>query len=308
MNKSIYMLLLSLSGCSMASFADAPIIYGYDKVNNVIYAQKNDEKGMLNFTEDYTGNPSYFFDFFSNTPAIIADSRSLHDSTVYATLRYSNNKFFIDCLYSNIKSKKNGILVKEGICDLDKSPAEKYMDFIGEKIEEIENDMDAYDTNMILNDKIKHLPIVIHNSTNKIIYKLYNNKSALFDDNYSIVIANKKGKCETFVNSPWVIFNKKSAKVEVMDEKNSNGKLVLIKATPIKSGKNECSSYQMINVVSARSYFYDSVYKVKKSYLIKGDEVNLLSVSDDGKWCKVRYINNKNKSMDNNMLCLDLNM
>lgn len=302
------MLLLSLSGCSTASFADEPITYGYDKVNNVIYAQKNDEKGMLNFAEDYTGNPSYLFGFFSNAPAIIADSRSLHDSTVYATLRYSNNKFLIDCLYSNIKSKKNGILVKEGTCYLDKSPAEKYTNFIDEEVEKTGSDMDAFDTNLILNDKIKYLSIVIYNSVDKLIYKFYANKQALLDDKYSIVIANKKGKCETFVNSPWVIFNRESAKVEVMDEKNSNGKLVLIKATPIKSGKNECSSYQTINVVSARSYFYDSVYKVKKTYLIKGDEVNLLSVSDDGKWCKVRYINNKNKSMDNNMLCSDLNM
>lgn len=56
--------LLSLSGHSIVSFADEPVNYGYDKVNNVIYAQKNGKKGLLNFTEDYTGNPSYSFDFF----------------------------------------------------------------------------------------------------------------------------------------------------------------------------------------------------------------------------------------------------
>lgn len=308
MNKCIYLFLLSLSGHSIVSFADEPVNYGYDKVNNVIYAQKNGKKGLLNFTEDYTGNPSYLFDFFSDSPAIIADSRSLHDSTVYATLRYSNNKFFINCLYTNIKSKKNGIIVKEGFCGLDNTPAEKYMDFIDEKIGKIEDNMDAYDTSLILNEKIKYLPIVIYNSTDKLIYKLYNNKKALFDDNYSIVVANKHNKCETFVNSPWVIFNKAFSKIEIMNEKKSNGKLELIKATPSESGGNECSSYPVINIVSPRSYFYDSSYRVKKSYLIKGDEVSLLSISADGKWCKARYINNKNKSMDSNMLCSDLSI
>lgn len=54
MNKCIYLFLLSLSGHSIVSFADEPVNYGYDKVNNVIYAQKNGKKGLLNFTEDYT--------------------------------------------------------------------------------------------------------------------------------------------------------------------------------------------------------------------------------------------------------------
>lgn len=59
-------------------------------------------------------------------------------------------------------------------------------------------------------------------------------------------------------------------------------------------------------VKASKSYFYDSSYKPKNSYLIKGDKINLLSISGNQKWCKVRYINIKNKSIDDVMLCSDL--
>ncbi|EKS1847041.1 hypothetical protein QBD22_004006, partial [Cronobacter muytjensii] len=146
MNKYMFPLVLVLIGYSILGFADDSVNYGYDKSNNLIYAQKDGKKGTLNFNEDYAGNPSYFFGFFSGSPAIIADSRSLHDSTVYATLKYNGNKFTVDCLHSNVKSKKNGLLVKEGVCGLDMSPAERYADFIEKKVGEIESDMDSIDT------------------------------------------------------------------------------------------------------------------------------------------------------------------
>jgi hypothetical protein len=64
MNKYIFLLVFFLSGCSMLSFADGSINYGYDKSNNLIYAKKDGKEDVLKFIEDYTGNPSYSFDFF----------------------------------------------------------------------------------------------------------------------------------------------------------------------------------------------------------------------------------------------------
>ncbi|MCP3435521.1 hypothetical protein NLM65_07595 [Klebsiella variicola] len=309
MNKYILPLVLILNGYSMFGFADDSVNYEYDKSNNIIYAQKDGKKGMLKFNEDYTGNPSYSFVFFSDSPAIIADSRSLHDSTVYATLKYSGNKFTIDCLYSNIKSKKNGVLIKEGVCGLDMAPAERYADFIEEKVGEVEGDMDSIDTSLILSGKVNYLPIIIYNDKDKLIYKLYNDKQALLDDDYSILSLNSGGKCEVFENSPWVIYNNKEFKgVEIMNERSSDGKIALNKSVSNKSDSNECSSYPPISVIQPKSYFYDSAYKVKKSYLIKGDKVNLLSVSADGKWCKTRYFNIKSKAVDNIISCADLSI
>ncbi|EGT5738091.1 hypothetical protein AGJ36_19550, partial [Cronobacter dublinensis subsp. dublinensis] len=60
-------------------------------------------------------------------------------------------------------------------------------------------------------------------------------------------------------------------------------------------------------VKEPRSYFYDSLYKVKKSYLIKGDKVKLLKISDDGKWCKIKYFSEKNKFTCGTLQCADLN-
>lgn len=296
------------SGCSMLSFADSSVSYGYDKLNNLIYAQKDGKKHALKFNEDYAGNLSYLFDFFSGSPAIIADSRSLHDSTVYATLKYSENKFIIDCLYLSVKSKKNGILAKEGVCSLDMSPAKNYANFIEGKVGKTESDIDSIDTGLILSGKEKYLPIVMYNSKNKLIYQLYSNKQALLDGDYSIFSLSSDGACEVFVNSPWVIYNKELEGVDIMSERVLDGKIELNKAVPKKTDANQCSSYPAISVIKPKSYFYDSSYRIKKSYLVKGDKVNLLSISEDGKWCKVRYISIKNIATDDIMLCADLSI
>ncbi|HCI5985575.1 TPA: hypothetical protein NPN85_004565, partial [Klebsiella quasipneumoniae subsp. quasipneumoniae] len=264
---------------------------------------------VLKFNEDYTGNPSYLFDFFSGSPAIVVDSRSLHDSTVYATLKYDGNKFLIDCLYLNVKNKKNGILVKEGECNLDMSPVEGYADFIEKKVSKTKYDMDSIDTNLILNGKKSYLPIVIYNSKDELVYQFYGDKQALLDDNYSVIYLSENGRCKVFVNSPWIIYNKNdSGRVEIMSEEISDGKIELIKSVPNIEDSNKCSVYPAISVIKPKSYFYDSSFEIKKSYLVKGDKVNLLSISADGKWCNARYINIKNIASDNIMLCADLSI
>ncbi|HCI6990151.1 TPA: hypothetical protein NPQ05_002611, partial [Klebsiella quasipneumoniae subsp. quasipneumoniae] len=249
------------------------------------------------------------FDFFSGSPAIVVDSRSLHDSTVYATLKYDGSKFLIDCLYLNVKNKKNGILVKEGECNLDMSPVEGYADFIEKKVGKTKYDMDSIDTNLILNGKKSYLPIVIYNSKDELVYQFYGNKQALLDDNYSVIYLSENGRCKVFMNSPWIIYNKNdSGRVEIMSEEISDGKIELIKSVPNIEDSNKCSVYPAISVIKPKSYFYDSSFKIKKSYLVKGDKVNLLSISADGKWCNARYINIKNIASDNIMLCADLSI
>ncbi len=198
---------------------------------------------------------------------------------------------------------------KAGICGFDASPVEKYPDFIDEKTSKIDSDLDTIDTSLILSNKKKYLPILLYNSQGKIIYKLYSNKQALLDDNYSILSLSNDGNCEVFANSPWVIYsNGKDDGVEIMSEKISNGQVDLIKAFPSESSSDMCSLFPLLNVRQPKSYFYDSSHKVKKSYLIKGDVVNLSSIGKDGKWCKVRYVNIKNKTIDSIMPCSDLSI
>ncbi|EOJ6003262.1 hypothetical protein ACM36D_004183 [Cronobacter sakazakii] len=88
----------------------------------------------MKFFEGLTGNPSYSFGFFSKAPAMITDGRSLHEFTNHTTLIYKDDQFIIDCFYSNVKSKNNGLLVKEGVCGLGISQVERYSDLISDRV------------------------------------------------------------------------------------------------------------------------------------------------------------------------------
>ncbi|NCH70815.1 hypothetical protein [Cronobacter dublinensis] len=297
-----------LSGFPAYGMADGVVKYVYDKDSGQIYVKDKEKKKTLKFNEDYTGNPSYLFSYFSSAPAIISDGRSLHDFTVYATLKYSNNEFLIDCLYANVKSKLNGILVKEGVCDLGISQPEQYSSLINEKVNSIEGDMDTIDTSLILQGNKVFLPIIIYNSKSKLMYKLYENKDALLNDDYSIIALNSDGTCDVYQDSPWFIYYGSDVKHnEIMNEDNKGGVLKLKKMMPNELGSKKCSDFPLTSVKQPKAYFYDSLYKVKKSYLIKGDKVNILKISDDGKWCKIKYFSEKNKFTYGTLQCADLN-
>ncbi|EPA9875109.1 hypothetical protein ACQ9PO_004258, partial [Cronobacter sakazakii] len=68
----------------------------------------------------------------------------------------------------------------------------------------------------------------------------------------------------------------------------------------------KCSTYPVTSVKQSKSYFYDSTHKVQKGYIIKGDRVNLLNISDDDKWCEVEYFSEKNKTFRGTIQCEDL--
>ncbi|GGC15147.1 hypothetical protein [Dickeya fangzhongdai] len=105
--------LLSLLIVHAAIADESKITYGYDKSKGEIYAMSGTEKGFFSFEEDYTGNPAVSFGSFNNQPSIIVSARSLHDYTAYMTLQFKNGKFYTDCLYIDIKSKKTVLLRKK---------------------------------------------------------------------------------------------------------------------------------------------------------------------------------------------------
>jgi len=305
MNKCILFLVSLVSVMPTASWSAENVVFGYDKPNSQIYVKNGNEKATLNFEEDYTGNPAYAFDFFHGLPAIIADSRSLHDSTTYAVIGYREGKFSIDCLYYKVKSKQNGILIKEGVCDLNENNVGNYQDLIDEKINGVENDMDSVDTSLLLTGKVAYLSIVIYKNKGQAIYKIYKSKKSFLDDEYSIASMNNSGLCNVYENNPWVVFGNASlGGAQIL--KDSGEKERLIPATPSPNSSGMCSKYPAINVKVQKAFLYDSDKNVKKSYLVKGDDLNIRSVSNDGKWCQIKYINNKNKSIESTLQCQDL--
>lgn len=305
MKKYTFFLVGLLSLIPTTSWSEGKAVFGYDKHNEQIYAKNGNERATLNFEEDYTGNPAYAFDFFHGRPAIIADSRSLHDSTTYAVLGYREGKFSIDCLYYKIKSKQNGLLIKEGVCGLKNDDASNYQNVIDEKINGVESDMDSIDTSLLLAGKVRYLPVVIYKNKERVLYKVYTDKQSLLDDNYLVVSKNNSGLCEVYENNPWVIYDA-NVVGDVLILKDSGEKTGLIQATPSANSASVCSSYPAVSVKVSKTFLYDSNKSVKKSYLVKGDDLNVSSVSEDGVWCKIKYINNKNISIESTVRCHDL--
>ncbi|WP_416260556.1 hypothetical protein [Gibbsiella quercinecans] len=238
------------------------VIYGYDKSNHQIFAKDGNEKATLNFEEDYTGNPAYAFDFFHGLPAIIADNRSLHDSTTYAVLNY-RKKINIDCLYYKIKSKKNGVFTKEGICGLNEGNVVDYQRIIDEKINYVENNMDSVDISLLLTGKVKYLSIVIHKDKEQAIYKIYTDKQSLLDDEYFIALINSSGLCEAYENNPWVVYNNNLNGGRILKDDEKEG---LIPATPSINSVAIFSSYPAVNVKYLR-HFYTTRTKMLRNHI-----------------------------------------
>lgn len=293
---------------SFSVYSEEEVTYRYDKLKNEIYAKSGKDVGVLNFKENYTGNPTYSFGHFSGSPAIIVDGRALHDSTVYATLIYSNGKFNFDCFYYNIKSKKNGLSIKEGVCGLNETLSENYLvdleirtSFLGEGIDDI-------DTSLILKDRISYLPIVMHNGKEKLIYKIYD-KISLLNDKYFIISLKNNGECKVYDEHSWVIYDNKSKEnIKIMPEEIIDGRVELKEISPNSMGDEKCFLYSAFNVKAEKTFFYDTSFNARKAYLVKGDFFNLLSMSNDGKWCNIRYVSDKNKITTGNLLCSDLSL
>lgn len=244
MNK--YRITLSLAPVFFSSLCAASdrnqITYGYDETNSEIYAINGNIKNTLKFDIDYTGNLSYYFDFLSDSPAIVSDGRSLHDFTTYTILNFNIHDFYIDCFYYNIKSKQNGLLVKNGVYGLNKILHLNYAKYIEEIVTDIEKDIDTLDTLRLFNGKIKYLAVLINNNTNRLVYKFYENKTASLNDDYSILIAGSDVICEVYTDSPWVKTKGScpSQQIKIKSETIKNSKLSLIHTLPENIKTNKC--------------------------------------------------------------------
>ncbi|ANE75592.1 hypothetical protein [Dickeya solani] len=289
---------------------ESNINYGYDKNKGEIYAVSEKGKGVLNFEENYTGNPAVSFGFFNNKPSIIVSARSLHDYTAYMTLQFKNGNFYADCLYVDIKSKQNGVASKEGLCGLNTPVSDDYMDLVEKQINDVSNNIDTVDTSYFLNGKTTYIPLILFRGKDSLIYKIYKNKSAMLNDEYQILLTDKHGQCQSYNKNTWLEYNSKAAdNAHIKAEKNKDDQISLIPIV-VENGKksNDCEKYSTFKVKSDKSFFYDENKNPKNSYLIKGDNITLLSIQDDDKWCRVRYVSDKNKNTDGNMLCSELTL
>ncbi|CAK9886244.1 MAG: hypothetical protein XXXJIFNMEKO3_02672 [Candidatus Erwinia impunctatus] len=113
MNKYFFSVIILIDVIPFFVLGKESAVYGYDKSLNKVYVKDGGEITTFTFQENDARNPAYGFDFFYGFPAIISDSRSLHDSTTYASLTYREKKINIDCFFYEVKSKQNGIFLKK---------------------------------------------------------------------------------------------------------------------------------------------------------------------------------------------------
>lgn len=287
--------------------AKSTVSYGYDKDNKQIYAKIGNDKKTLFFEENYTGNPIVMFSFFNGSPSIVLSGRSIDDYTAYATLNYINDTFSIDCIYVDMKNKENGISSKKGTCGLNKKMTGDYQDLIEGFVEDNKNNINI---NYILDGKAKTLPILISRVNDAYLYQLYKSKTDLLNDKYSIMSLSNKSGCQSYEGVIWTVDNTlNKGPTTVLKEIIKNGVVFLEDAignSDESSESDSCQLFQMFSVKTEKSFFYDDKNKIKKSYLVNGDLVTLLNMSQGDKWCGISYLNQANKKIVGNVLCTTL--
>lgn len=309
-NLSIFVFFILISLLNNISFAVnlIPDIV-YEKETQKIIA--GDNNAILRFKERDEGNTSFFFDYFANKPSIVHDNNSLDSYSVYSTIEKKQNYFEINCIYIDLKSGSNGVYSKDGRCGL----AMKFPN--GASLTGMEGDVVANEiieknnkinTSYLINGKVKYLPIIIFQNNERYVYKLYKSKDDLLNGRFNIVSCkNNENNCEFYDKNTWVIVKDKiSLGIEFKSIDNSNGRAVFKSSIPSDSGKNN-SDTPPFEIRVAKAFLLTAEGKKSNSYLLKGDKITLLSIINDN-ICLIRYINKKNKIIDANVLCQDLDI
>lgn len=301
------LLTLILSGVDSVAAVMAPTL-SYDKSAQVI--KSSDGTTSIKFEERDEGNSSYYFDYFGGLPSVVHDSDSLNSYSVYSIIDSNKREPEIKCVYVDFKSGSNGVASKEGRCGLDLKGTE-HLSLSGNEGDGIVNNAieknNSINTSYLISGKVKYLPIMMFQSKAQYVYKLYETSKDLSDGSYKIISCSNNGNaCEVYSNNTWIVFDDASGVNATFEEiKQVNGNSTIGKASPDEMSDN-IKKYLPFSIKSPKAYLRSSSGEKMKSYLIQGDKVTLLTI--DNNVCSIRYINSKNKSLDGNVSCNDLNL
>ena len=302
---SLLALIFSSFGCVAAD--EAPGL-SYDKNSQTI--KSSDGASSIKFEERDEGNSSYYFDYFGGLPSIVHDSDSLDSYSAYSIIGYGQHEPSIECIYVDFKSGNNGVMSKEGRCGLDLKGNESHS-FSGDEGDTIVNNIigkiNDINTAYLIKGKVNYLPIMMFQNKEQFVYKLYETSESLNGGSYKIIsCGNNNSGCNVYSNKAWVVINNTDGvSVKFEELKKINGHPVVDKAVPDEVN-TVMKNHLPFNVKSLKAYLHSSSGEKLKSYLVQGDKVTLLNINS-GK-CSIRYINSKNKSLDGNIACSDLNL
>lgn len=276
----------------------------HSKDDSEIYVIDNGVKRSFRFSELSSGNSERWFDYFDNKSAIVNDSNSLDSFSSYTTLIYQNGYFYIDCVYVDFKSNRNGLRDKTGFCGLNKKIDNGYDgvdSFILSFSDKVLSQISTIDTTRLISGKNSHLSIVSYRDKNKTLNKIYESKNALLAGNYDYTISSENN-CDIYKNSPWLIYNGNG--IILKTEKKGDNGISLVSAKP-SADNNSCGNLRPVTVGSDRSFLYKDGKKTS-SYLIHGDLINYLYDDEKSHLCDISYINNKNRVIRGSLLCADI--
>lgn len=278
----------------------------YSKDDSEIYVIDSGVKKSFHFSELSAGNSERWFDSFDNESAIVNDSSSLDSFSSYTTLKYKNGYFYIDCVYVDFKSNRNGLRDKTGFCGLNKKIDHGYDgvdSFIRSLSDKVFSQISTIDTTRLIGGKNNYLSIVSYRDKNKTLNKTYENKNALLAGNYDYTISSENN-CEIYKNSPWLIYSSNGTGIILKAEQKGDNGIYLVSAKP-SADNVQCGKFKPVTVSPDRSFIYKDRKKTT-SYLIHGDLINYLYADESNHLCDISYINNKNRVIRGSLLCADI--
>lgn len=278
----------------------------HSKDDSEIYVIDGGVKKSFHFSEISSGNSERWFDSFDNKPTIVNDSNSLDSFSSYTTLMYQDGYFYIDCVYVDFKSNRNGLRDKTGFCGLNKKIVHRYDEvdsFILSFSDKILSQISTIDTTRLISGKNNHLSIVSYRDKSKTLNKIYENKDALLAGNYDYTVSSESN-CEVYKNSPWLIYIGNGAGIMLKAERKGDDGISLVSAQP-SADNNSCGKLKPTTVGPDRSFLYNDGEKTT-SYLIHGDLINYLYDDEKNHLCDIVYINNKNRAIRGSLLCADI--
>lgn len=280
----------------------------HSKDDSEIYVMDSGVKKSFHFSEFSSGNSERWFDSFDNKPAIVNDSNSLDSFSSYSTLIYKNGYFYIDCVYVDFKTNRNGLRDKTGFCGLNKKINNGYdgVDvFISSFSDKVSSQINMIDTTRLISGKNNYLSMVSYRDKYKTLNKTYDTKDSLLAGDYDYVMSSEND-CEIYKNSPWLIHSGNGTGVMLKTEQKGDNGLYLVAAKP-RAGNNICSKLKPVTVSSDRAYIYKDGKKTT-SYLINGDLINYLYSDEGNHLCEIIYMNDRNKEIRGSLLCADIKL
>lgn len=290
---------------------NSEITYAFSSLTNTLSIIKDGAENKIPLREEDNGNSSIWFDIFNQKPSLWYESDAQTNYSAHAILKYINQKLYIDCIYANIRTGTNGLVIRKAECGLNEMLVDNGNDFVSDKIESWKSVYEMFNTKHFLDGELKELSIVIWRNKDFYIYTQYKYRNELLSAKPNTFIYGRNGVYNFGGKVVYFVFDKNSKNLLHIDVTgDSEGKMNTI----LKPDSFASLKYNRVNLQDTGLYYinvdraplYDKSHSVTKMYLVNNDVVSLIDMTVDGYWCSIRYVTVSNKIIDAWLPCNDI--